>query len=62
MTDQPEAAAKPVEAPLKLVPASKALHIAKPKPAKKKLADAHEGQVPRPPSALGGGANNAKPR
>jgi len=45
-----DAAAKPAEAPLKLVPApAKPAHAAKPKAAKKKLADA---KVPRPPAAI----------
>jgi hypothetical protein len=49
-----DAAAKPEEAPVKPVPApTKPAHAAiKPKAAKKKLADAKEGTVPRPPSAL----------
>ena len=55
-----EPAAKPAEAPVKPVPAAaKPAHAAKPKPAKKKFADA---KVPRPPAAISGGANNAKPR
>jgi hypothetical protein len=55
-----EAAAKPAETPLTIVPASaKPAHAAKPKPAKKKLADA---KVPRPPAAIPSGANGAKPR
>ena len=56
-----DAAKKPADAPLKLVPAppapSKAAHVAaRSKGAKKKLADA---KVPHPPA---GGANGAKPR
>jgi hypothetical protein len=61
-----DAAAKPAETPVKLVPApTKPAHAAKPKTgdkAKKKLADAKEGQVPRPPAAIPSGANGAKPR
>ena len=54
------AVAKPAEAPLKLVPApAKPAHAAKPKSAKKKLADA---KVPRPPAVIPSGANGAKPR
>jgi hypothetical protein len=60
-----DAAAKPAEAPVKLVPATaKPAHTAtKPKPAakKKKLADAKT-QVPRPPATVPSGANGAKPR
>jgi hypothetical protein len=57
-----DTAAKPAEAPLKLVPTSaKPAHVAKPKTSKKKLADAKT-QVPRPPAALPIGANGAKPR
>jgi hypothetical protein len=53
------AAAKPAEAPVKLLPAPvKPAHAAKPKAPKKKLADA---KVPRPPTAIPG-ANGAKPR
>jgi hypothetical protein len=52
--------AKPAEAPVKLVPAAtRPAHAAKPKAAKKKLADA---KVPRPPAAIPSGANGAKPR
>ena len=62
-----DAAPKPAEAPLKLVPApAKPAHAAKSKKsdksAKKKLADA---KVPRPPAAIPSGtsgANGAKPR
>ena len=52
------AAAKPAEAPMKPA-AAKPAHAAKPKAAKKKLADA---KVPRPPGAIPGSANGAKPR
>jgi len=52
-------AAIPAEAQLKLVP--KPVHAAKPKAAKKKVADAKAGQVPRPPAAIPG-ANGATPR
>jgi soluble lytic murein transglycosylase-like protein len=53
--------AKPAEAPLKIVPmpAKPAHTTAKPKAARKKLADA---KVPRPPAAIPSGANGAKPR
>jgi hypothetical protein len=56
-----DTAAKPIEGPLTIVPAPpKPAHAAaKPKQAKKKLADA---KVPRPPAALPSGANGAKPR
>jgi hypothetical protein len=56
-----EVAAKPAEAPVKLLATSaKPAHSSKSKPAKtKKLADA---KVPRPPAAIPGGANGAKPR
>lgn len=58
-----DAAAKPAEALVKPVSApAKPAHAAKPKSAKRKLADVREGQVPRPPAALPSGANNAKPR
>jgi hypothetical protein len=59
-----DAAAKPVGAPVKLAPApTKPVHATtKPKATKKKLADAKEGQVPRPPGAIPSGANGAKPR
>ena len=55
-----DAAAKPAEAPVKPVP--KPVHAAKPKAAKKKLAEAKEGAVPRPRAAIPSGANGAKPR
>src|SRR5262249_10933129 len=61
-TAKPEdVAAKPAEVPLKRVPeAAKPTHVAgKRKTAKKKLADA---KVPRPPEAVPGSANGAKPR
>ncbi len=56
--------AKPAEAPVKLAPiATKPAHAsAKPKAAKKKLADVREGQVPRPPATIPSSANAAKPR
>jgi hypothetical protein len=55
-------AAKPAEAPVKLIPVlAKPAHAAKPKAAKKKLADAKL-QVPRPPAPVPGGANGSKPR
>jgi hypothetical protein len=52
-----DAAAKPAETPLKLAPATdRPAHASKArksdKPSKKKLADAKEGQVPRPPDAI----------
>ena len=51
---------KPAEAPLRIVPAPpRPAHAAKPRPGKKKLADA---KVPRPPAAIPSGANGAKPR
>jgi transglycosylase-like protein with SLT domain len=53
-------AAKPAEAPVKLILApAKPAHAAKSKAAKKKLADA---KVPRPPAPIASGANGAKPR
>ncbi len=56
-------AAKPEDAPVKLIPVpAKPAHAAKPKATKKKLADAKEGAVPRPPAAIPSGANGAKPR
>ncbi len=60
-TDKPEDAAKPADAQRKLVPtpARPARAAAKPKPARKKLADT---EVPRPPAAITGGANATKPR
>jgi len=55
-----DAAAKPADAPLKPVPAAaRPAHAVKLKVTKKKLADA---KVPRPPAAISGGANGAKPR
>jgi hypothetical protein len=62
LAEKPEevAAAKPAEAPLRIVPAPPGpAHAAKPKPGRKKLADA---KVPRPPAAIPSGANGAKPR